>query len=116
MLLVTEDGNSALRLVNFTYGADNIGYVQYNEGVTIAPRTITNEQFGSVFSSIIVPQHKEGGNKSSKFVPAKMEVLPTCSGRSNMPARVCLLGKDGETYKVFTIPKGWLNEETNKSS
>ncbi|KAH7037837.1 anaphase-promoting complex, cyclosome, subunit 4-domain-containing protein [Microdochium trichocladiopsis] len=100
-----DSKRSPLRLIRFPYRAEDLGYVQYNEGVTVAPHSFTNEQVESLFSNILVPQPKEG---EPLFVPAKMEVIPACSGRSQMPARVCLLSKNGEAYKVYTIPEGWL--------
>jgi anaphase-promoting complex subunit 4 len=36
--------------------------------------------------------------------PVRMEVLPESESRGKIPARVCVLGEDGVTYKVFALP------------
>lgn len=33
-----------------------------------------------------------------------MEVMEANDSRGGVPARVCLLGKDGVSYKVFALP------------
>jgi anaphase-promoting complex subunit 4 len=40
-----------------------------------------------------------------------MEVARSNSLRGEIPARVCLLGKDKTTYKVYTIPKEWESKK-----
>ena len=40
----------------------------------------------------------------ASFVPARMEVMEASDARGGVPARVCLLGKDGLTYKVYSLP------------
>jgi anaphase-promoting complex subunit 4 len=36
-----------------------------------------------------------------------MEVVEGNSLRGDIPARVCLLGKDKVTYKVYALPRKW---------
>ncbi len=38
------------------------------------------------------------------FLPVCMEVVGPSSARDSIPARVCVLGKDSMTYKVFALP------------
>lgn len=38
------------------------------------------------------------------FQPMHMEVKEANSARGDIPPRVCLLGNDGTTYKVFALP------------
>ncbi|KAL8328790.1 hypothetical protein RB597_004515 [Gaeumannomyces tritici] len=47
-----------------------------------------------------------GGAASGRgaFRPVWMEVKRPSSGRGRMPSRVCLLGSDKVTYKVFAVP------------
>lgn len=40
----------------------------------------------------------------SGFRPVRMEVLEANDSRGGVPARVCLLGEDGVSYKVFALP------------
>lgn len=41
----------------------------------------------------------------ASFVPVRMEVMEASDARGGVPARVCLLGKDEVTYKVFSLPE-----------
>jgi anaphase-promoting complex subunit 4 len=44
---------------------------------------------------------------SAGFLPVHMEVVEGSSERGEIPARVCLLGKDKVTYKVYALPLNW---------
>lgn len=37
----------------------------------------------------------------------QMEVVQSNSLRGDIPARVCMLGKDKTSYKVYAIPREW---------
>lgn len=39
----------------------------------------------------------------ASFLPVRMEVMEASDARGGVPARVCLLGKDGITYKVYSL-------------
>lgn len=41
----------------------------------------------------------------ASFQPVRMEVMEASDARGGVPARVCLLGKDEVTYKVFSLPE-----------
>lgn len=41
----------------------------------------------------------------TSFVPVRMEVMQASDARGGVPARVCLLGKDRVTYKVYALPE-----------
>ncbi|KUI64076.1 Anaphase-promoting complex subunit 4 [Cytospora mali] len=41
----------------------------------------------------------------ASFIPVKMEVMEANDTRGGVPARVCLLGGDGVSYKVFALPE-----------
>lgn len=40
----------------------------------------------------------------ASFMPVRMEVMEASDARGGVPARVCLLGKDEVTYKVYSLP------------
>ena len=40
----------------------------------------------------------------ASFVPLRMEVREASNARGGVPARVCLLGKDEVTYRVYSLP------------
>lgn len=44
----------------------------------------------------------------ASFVPVRMEVMQASDARGGVPARVCLLGKNGVTYKVFSLPEAHI--------
>lgn len=48
----------------------------------------------------------ELGEDLSSFGPVHMEILGADDSRGGVPARVCLLGKDEVSYKVFALPDG----------
>lgn len=39
----------------------------------------------------------------SGFAPIRMEVMEANDARGGVPARICLLDKDGLSYKVFAL-------------
>lgn len=41
----------------------------------------------------------------ASFVPVRMEVMEADNSRGGVPARVCLLGGGGVSYKVFALPE-----------
>jgi anaphase-promoting complex subunit 4 len=41
------------------------------------------------------------------FVPIHMEVVEASAQRGDIPSRVCILGKDKVTYKVYSLPRNW---------
>ncbi|ROV94685.1 hypothetical protein VSDG_06139 [Cytospora chrysosperma] len=41
----------------------------------------------------------------ASFVPVRMEVMEADNSRGGVPARVCLLGSGGVSYKVFALPE-----------
>jgi len=45
-----------------------------------------------------------GTSADGGFAPAQMEVMPVSSARGDLPARVCLLGADRMSYKVYALP------------
>jgi anaphase-promoting complex subunit 4 len=58
-------------------------------------------QVKDVFASTDVSSEKD-------FRPVQMEVREACSDRGRIPARVCLLDEDLETYRVYAIPDSFL--------
>lgn len=41
------------------------------------------------------------------FTPIQMEVLKANDLRGDLPARVCLVGRDRAIYKTYRLPEGW---------
>ncbi|KAH8653357.1 anaphase-promoting complex, cyclosome, subunit 4-domain-containing protein [Xylariales sp. PMI_506] len=98
-LLVLLSNQEELRIIRVPYQSAELGYQEYVSGSPTYPHVLSTEQVISVFPNMIVPS--EGG-----FMPVQMEVNEARSDRGDIPARVCLLGSDLQTYKVFALPKG----------
>lgn len=86
------------RIIRIPHKSDELGYQPYNSGHNITPHVLTNDQVTSVFTNMTIPC-------GPSFVPALMEVKEACSERGHMPPRICLLGNDFQTYKVFALPE-----------
>lgn len=95
MLITNLD--QPLRIVRIPHKADDLGYKPYQPGQTVVPHVLSNEEVTSAILNMMVPT--EPG-----FVPVQMEVKEASSERGYIPPRVCLLGSDLQTYKVFVLP------------
>ncbi|KAI0127922.1 anaphase-promoting complex component Cut20/Apc4 [Xylariales sp. AK1849] len=95
VLLVLKD---QLRIIRIPHQSAEIGYQDYTPGGSVSPHVLSTEQVTSVFPNLIVPIE---GN----FTPVHMEVKEASSERGNIPARICLLGNDLKTYRVYALPK-----------
>ncbi|KAI1458241.1 anaphase-promoting complex, cyclosome, subunit 4-domain-containing protein [Annulohypoxylon moriforme] len=95
------------RIVRIPHKSDELGYQPYNSGDSVTPHVLSNDQVASVFMNLTVPC--EPG-----FTPALMEVREASSERGSIPPRVCLLGNDLQTYKVFALPENEFGGVTKK--
>lgn len=98
LLAITEDD---VRIIKVPHTSANLGYHVYDPWVPAEPHALSMDQVASVFPNVTVPL--EDG-----FVPGQMELREASTSRGRIPARVSLLGKDGQTYKVFSLPENLL--------
>ncbi|KAI1340471.1 anaphase-promoting complex, cyclosome, subunit 4-domain-containing protein [Xylariaceae sp. FL0016] len=77
--------------------SEELGYVPYSAGIRTTPHVLSNEQVTSVFLNMSVPG-------DATFVPVQMETKAASWERGKLPPRVCLLGSDLQTYRVFALP------------
>ncbi|KAI3337047.1 anaphase-promoting complex, cyclosome, subunit 4-domain-containing protein [Xylariaceae sp. AK1471] len=94
---------SPLRLIRIPHKSEDLGYQPYTAGSQIASHELGNEQVTSVFLNMVVPCQPG-------FVPVQMEVKEASVERGKLPPRVCLLGNDMQTYKVFALPEDPFGE------
>lgn len=92
LTLLPQDGKPNLRRILFRpanprYEANESGIATLSQGAP-AP-------------SVQVMEFPED---VASFVPVRMEVMEASDARGGVPARVCLLGKDEVTYKVYSLP------------
>ncbi|KAI2464147.1 anaphase-promoting complex, cyclosome, subunit 4-domain-containing protein [Annulohypoxylon bovei var. microspora] len=97
LLVLWAPKNHLPRILRIPHKSDELGYQPYNSETNVTPHVLSNAQVASLFLSIPVPYEPS-------FVPALMEVREASSDRGKIPPRVCLLGNDLQTYKVFALP------------
>jgi anaphase-promoting complex subunit 4 len=91
-----------LRIVKISHRSGALGYQDYSPGTALSLHVLSTEQLISALPNMVVPS--ENG-----FVPVQMEVKEDSSERGKIPARVCLLGDDLLTYRVFALPAELAN-------
>jgi anaphase-promoting complex subunit 4 len=94
--------DSTPTLINIPF--QSLSYSHYASGQVSEPTTFQEKSFGSLLTAAKFPE-------KSAFEPVHMEVVRSNSLRGEIPARVCLLGKDKVTYKVYAIPKEWESKK-----
>ncbi|ELQ37818.1 hypothetical protein OOU_Y34scaffold00576g30 [Pyricularia oryzae Y34] len=75
-------------------------YVPHKEGTAPVATLMRVEDIMGATSRLEVSEQAQG----SKFVPVWMEIKAPSNVRGKVPARICLLGRDRITYKVFAVP------------
>ncbi|KAF2969264.1 hypothetical protein GQX73_g4344 [Xylaria multiplex] len=103
LLVLWAPKDSLLRLIRIPHKSEDLGYQPYTAGSQITPHELTNEQVTSVFLNMIVPCQPN-------FVPTQMEIKEASAERGKLPPRLCLLGNDMQTYKVFALPEDPFGE------
>ncbi|ETS76021.1 hypothetical protein PFICI_12965 [Pestalotiopsis fici W106-1] len=98
LLVLLALAENDIRIIKVPHTSVNLGYHVYDPWVPAEPHVLNTEQVVSVFPNAKVPLE-------SGFMPGQMEVREASSQRGQIPARVALLGKDGQTYKVFSLPR-----------
>ena len=73
------------------------------EGETLPEEMrVTSEQVQTAFDPLKLAD-------SVDFIPVHMEVHQASNARGEIPARICLLGKDRSACKLFVLPDRWLS-------
>ncbi|KAI1190193.1 anaphase-promoting complex, cyclosome, subunit 4-domain-containing protein [Nemania serpens] len=103
VLWMPKASESPLRLIRIPHKSEDLGYQPYTAGGQVTPHELTNEQASSVFLNMTVPCQPG-------FVPAQMEIKEASAERGKLPPRMCLLGNDMQTYKVFALPEDPFGE------
>ncbi|OTB09784.1 hypothetical protein K445DRAFT_323643 [Daldinia sp. EC12] len=98
LLVLWAQNGQPLRIIRVPHKSDELGYQPYTSGGEITPHILSDDQVTSAFRNAVMPCE-------SNFVPARMEVKEASSERDRVPIRVCLLGNDMQTYKVFSLPE-----------
>ncbi|KAB5570611.1 anaphase-promoting complex, cyclosome, subunit 4-domain-containing protein [Coniochaeta sp. 2T2.1] len=98
LLVLWMSKGATISLWNIPF--QTLSYKDYASGTVPDPPQLDSEQLSGTLTEAGIPN-------VPGFVPVHMEVVEASSQRSEIPARVCLLGKDRTTYKVYALPKNW---------
>ncbi|CAJ2506065.1 Uu.00g001950.m01.CDS01 [Anthostomella pinea] len=98
LLVLWASKGEPLRLIYIPHRSQELGYQAYTSARNITPHVLSNEQVTSLFLNMTMPCEPA-------FVPAQMEVKEASFNRGKLPPRVCLLGSDMQTYKIFALPE-----------
>ncbi|KAK0621351.1 anaphase-promoting complex, cyclosome, subunit 4-domain-containing protein [Bombardia bombarda] len=91
-------------LLRIVYQSAHVPYSDYKEGQAPNMIKLEAQDAKGVCSSYTFSQ-------MSGFTPVQMEVRGGSHARGNVPAKVCLLGRDKVTYKMYAIPEDWSSTE-----
>ncbi|GKT43951.1 uncharacterized protein ColSpa_04132 [Colletotrichum spaethianum] len=97
ILLVSKQGKSA-NIVTIPVQSPNITYIPYQEG-NLPTATALSEQLQGEDTTVTLPE-------DPSFTPVRMDVQDASDARGEVPARVCVLGANRTTYKVFSLGAG----------
>jgi anaphase-promoting complex subunit 4 len=87
-------------LLRIAYQSVHVPYRGYTEGQCPSEVSL-NSAGGEGISSYFAFSHLSG------FTPVQMEVHRASKLRGEIPARVCLLGRDKAVYKTYALPEDW---------
>ncbi|EFQ28492.1 anaphase-promoting complex component Cut20/Apc4 [Colletotrichum graminicola] len=97
ILLVCKQGKSA-NIVTIPVQSHNITYMPYQEGNLPMTQALSQQLQGEVTTTTLP--------EDPSFVPVRMDVQDASDARGEVPARVCVLGANRTTYKVFSLGSG----------
>ncbi|KAK1971203.1 anaphase-promoting complex component Cut20/Apc4 [Colletotrichum sublineola] len=100
VMLVCMQGKSA-NIVTIPVQSPSITYTPYQEGNLPTTQAFSQQLQGEV-TTITLPE-------DPAFAPVRMDVQDASNARGEVPARVCVLGANRTTYKVFSLGSD-LNE------
>ncbi|KAI1646981.1 anaphase-promoting complex, cyclosome, subunit 4-domain-containing protein [Daldinia loculata] len=105
LLVLWAQRGQPVRIIRIPHKSDDLGYRPYSSGDKVMPHVLSNDQITSAFMNLVVPCEPN-------FIPAQMEIREASSERGKVPIRVCLLGNDMQTYKVFSLPEDSFKQLT----
>lgn len=93
ILLVNKQGNQS-SIITVPMQSQTLSYTHYEESNLPSPT-----QLSSLMGQCTAAALPE----DSSFAPVQMDVQEVTSARGEMPIRICLLGSNRSTYKVFAL-------------
>lgn len=101
LVMILTTSPDQFRIIKLPHQPANLSYQQYDSRIPAEPHTLSIDQVTNGSPSVVV-------TAESGFQPAQMELKEARSERGHIPSRICLLGNDGQTYKVFSLPEAFL--------
>ncbi|KAK3692238.1 anaphase-promoting complex, cyclosome, subunit 4-domain-containing protein [Podospora appendiculata] len=100
LILCHHNDDAGPVLLKLVYRAHTMVYRDYTIGK--APRTekLGTSRTGSAFSTFRF-------SDMAGFTPVQMDVQRGSKAKGEMPARVCLLGRDKTVYRTYALPADW---------
>ncbi|KAF6806842.1 anaphase-promoting complex component cut20 apc4 [Colletotrichum sojae] len=93
VLLVGHQGRPA-SIITIPIQSQSLIYTPYQEGNLPSPIPISKVQGG--YKTAVLPE-------DASFTPVRMDVQDAADARGEVPARICLLGSNRSTYKVYAL-------------
>ncbi|KAK3313486.1 anaphase-promoting complex, cyclosome, subunit 4-domain-containing protein [Apodospora peruviana] len=103
IVLCRQKGEPTPILLRANYKSHLINYSAYNDGERVDNNNLQNlddKKQAEVWTSC-------GLSDLAGLVPVQMEVQRASKARGDVPARVCLLGRDRASYKTYALPEDW---------
>ncbi|KAK3333189.1 anaphase-promoting complex, cyclosome, subunit 4-domain-containing protein [Cercophora scortea] len=100
LMLCHQNDEAGPILLKLVYRARSMIYQDYTIGEAPQTEKLGTPQTGSAFSAFRF-------SDVAGFAPVQMDVQRGSKAKGEMPARVCLLGRDKTVYKTYALPADW---------
>jgi anaphase-promoting complex subunit 4 len=94
MLIHKLNAGKGATILTIPIQSPNIGYIDYVEGELPPSKSIGDDGLTGEIHTFNIPT-------DPSFNPVQMEVHKAGDVRGHIPARICVLGSNRTTYKVF---------------
>ncbi|WYZ40498.1 hypothetical protein EsH8_IV_000839 [Colletotrichum jinshuiense] len=98
LILLVSNRDKSFSIIAVPVQSPNITYSPYQEGNLPVP-TALSKQLEGEYTTCALPE-------DPAFTPVRMDIQDATNARGEVPARVCLLGSNRTTYRVFNISPG----------
>lgn len=99
---LTGLGDPTNLLIRIAYQSPGIPYRVYRQGATPkALQIVTQKEHSRFYLTFGIAKMPTG------FTPIQMEVQAARKSRGDIPARVCLLGRDKAMVVTYALPEDW---------
>jgi hypothetical protein len=97
-LVINFTGNRTT-LLSIPYQSKGMAWAPYEEGEVPRVRKLSTATVKQAFEALDTDITEDGN-----FMPVQMEIREPADVRGALPTRICLLGSDHKTYRMFALP------------